>query len=127
MQKPLLLHALERHTTPPLAIVHGPSPLAYPQRLSLASQTLLAQTSVPAATVHVPLSVGAVCGGSLGTTVPFGSFALHWLALSLHHCAALQSVSFAQPTRVRIGGPSSGSGSCVERMSYVPATIVPVV
>jgi hypothetical protein len=104
---PFVLHAPERHTVPPLAIVHGPSPLAYPHLLSAVSHTPLEHTSVPAAAVHVPLSVGFVCGASLGTAVPFGSFAVQAFPLSLHQKPAEHCVSSVQPICVMIWGPSS--------------------
>ena len=95
---PLSLHAPERHTiVPPSDSEHGPSPLAYPHLLSFGSHTPLWQTSAPAAAVHVPFSVGFVCGGSLGIAVPFGSCALHVLTLMSHHMSVAQSASVLQP------------------------------
>jgi hypothetical protein len=96
-QVPPTLHAPERHTVPPVPIVHGPSPLAYPHLLSLVSQTPLLQTSVPAAAVHVPSSVGFACGGSVGITVPLESCGVHACVLSSHQLPPVQSASTLHP------------------------------
>jgi hypothetical protein len=96
-QVPLTLHAPERHTVPPVAVVHVPSPLAMPHLLSAGSQTPLTQTSVAAAVVHVPLSVGLVWVGSFGTAVPFVSLAVQVCALSRHQVPPVQSPSTLQP------------------------------
>src|SRR5262249_14000946 len=72
-QVPSVLQAPERQTVPPSDIVHGPSPFARPQRVSLVSQTALAPALRPAAWVQVPSSVG-LWPGSFGTGCPFGIF-----------------------------------------------------
>ncbi len=61
------------------------------------SQTPLTQVSAPAPAVHVPLSVGAVCGGSLGTGAPFASFGVQVWVLSWHQLPPAQSASTSQP------------------------------
>jgi hypothetical protein len=65
--------------------------------LSFTSHTPLTQTSVAAAAVHVPLRVGFVWLVSVGTAVPFGSWATHWCIVSLHHLPVAQSASTLQP------------------------------
>ena len=87
----------ERHTVAPLALVHGPSPLAKPHLLSAASHTRLTQTSVAAGALQVPLSVGLVCGASVGIPVPFTSFAVQTWVVSVHHVPPEQSASTLQP------------------------------
>lgn len=71
-----VLQAPERQSVGPSAIVHGPSPLAYPHLLSFVSQTPLAHAAAPAAAVHVPSSVG-VCPVTVGTGWPFATFGTH--------------------------------------------------
>jgi hypothetical protein len=61
------------------------------------SHTALVQTSVAAGAVQLPLSVGFVCGASLGSAVPFGSLAEQVWAVSLHQLPAVQSASTLQP------------------------------
>src|SRR3977135_3654060 len=61
------------------------------------SQTPLTHTSAPAAGVHMPPSVGFVCGASVGTAVPFMSFGVHMCAISLHQLPPAQSASTLQP------------------------------
>jgi hypothetical protein len=63
----------------------------------LVSQTPLVHVSAPAAAVQVPLSVGFVCGGSVGTTIPLGSVGKQAFMLSLHHLPVGQSASTLQP------------------------------
>jgi len=65
--------------------------------LSFGSHTWLVQTSVAAAVVHRPFSVGPVCVASVGIAVPFASVALHVCADSSHHSWAGQSLSTLQP------------------------------
>jgi hypothetical protein len=65
--------------------------------LSFTSQTPLAQTSAPAAVVHVPFRVGFVWLASVGTAVPFASCATHACIVSLHHLPVEQSASTLQP------------------------------
>ena len=93
---PLVAHTVERHTVVPFTPVHGPSPFLKPQRLST-SQTLLWHTSVPAGAVHEPFSVGFMCCGSVGITMPFGSCGAHACIASLHQVPAAQSASTLQP------------------------------
>jgi hypothetical protein len=56
-QLPSTLHEPERHTTGPVATVHGPSAALSPQSLSV-SQTPETHTAVAAAGEHVPVSAG---------------------------------------------------------------------
>src|SRR5262249_22575274 len=49
----------ERQTRPASSALHGPSPLARPQRWSAASQTPARQTAAPTAGVHCPPSGGS--------------------------------------------------------------------
>jgi hypothetical protein len=65
--------------------------------LSFVSQTPPTQTSFPAAAVHVPFSVGFVCGASVGTAVPLGSCAVQVVVLSSHQSPLMQSASASQP------------------------------
>jgi hypothetical protein len=96
-QVPLVLHMPEMQTVPPFTTVQGPSPFAKPQTFPFVSQTPLWHTTRAAAGVHVPLIVGLVCAGSLGTAVPFMSFGVHAWAVSLHQLPAVQSASTLQP------------------------------
>jgi hypothetical protein len=96
-QTPAMLHEPERQTVPPVRIVHGPSPLAKPQRLSAGSQTPLEHVRVPACSVHVPLRVGFVWGGSFATGCPLGAFGVQTCDVSLHQVPAKQSPSTLQP------------------------------
>jgi hypothetical protein len=61
------------------------------------SQTPLAQVSVAAPAEHVPLSVGLVCGASVGTVVPFATFAAQLCVEMRHQLPPLQSPSTLQP------------------------------
>jgi hypothetical protein len=94
---PVVTQVAERQTVAPFMLVHGPSPLAYPQRLSVVSQTPLAHASAPAAAVHIPLSVGELCGGSVGTGIPFATAGVHACVVSLHQSPAGQSASTLHP------------------------------
>ena len=78
-------------------MVQGPSPTAKPQRLSVGSQTPLAQTSVAAGAVHMPFSVGLVCGPSVGSAPPLAIGAVHVWVLSSHQLPPPQSPSTLQP------------------------------
>jgi hypothetical protein len=71
------------------------------------SHTVLVQTNVPAAVVHVPLSVGLVWGASVGTLLPLANVGVHWLPEMLHHLPAPQIASFEQPMVVKIFEPTS--------------------
>ena len=62
----------------------------------MVSQTPLAQVSVAAAGLHVPSSVGLVCGASVGIEVPLVSVAVQVCAPSLHQLPAGQSASTKQ-------------------------------
>jgi hypothetical protein len=58
-------------------------------------QAALRQTSAPAPAVHMPFSVGKLCGGSTGIGVPFDNFGIHVLCDSKHqdwdeHWASLE-------------------------------------
>jgi hypothetical protein len=94
---PLVAHTMDRHTLAPSAPVQGPSPFAYPHSLSFVSQTPLLQTSVPAAAVQTPFSVGFVCAVSVGMPTPFASWGVHSWAVSLHQLPEGQSESTLQP------------------------------
>ena len=94
---PLALHAPLRHTVGPVATVHGPSPSAKPHSLSFVSHTPAAQTSVPAAAVHVAFSVGFVCGGSFGMFCPFASLGVQTCVVSSHQLPPVRSASTSQP------------------------------
>jgi hypothetical protein len=98
---PFVLQAAERHTTPPLAIVHGPWPAAKPHRLSALSQTPLWQTKVAAGTVQLPSSVGVMCGGSVGSGLPLASVGWQVREPCWHQFPVAQSVSKLQPPAER--------------------------
>jgi hypothetical protein len=65
--------------------------------LSPAEQTLLTQTRLAASDVHVPSSVGLVCGTSVGSAVPFVSSGVQAWLLSRHQLPVEQSASTLQP------------------------------
>jgi hypothetical protein len=52
---------------------------------------------MPAAAVQVPSRVGVMCGGSLGTGMPFASWGTHMCIVSLHQLPPAQSLSTLQP------------------------------
>ena len=80
-----------------LAVVQVPLPFSLPHLSSPVSHTAAWQTKLPAPTVHLPFSVGFVCGTSTGMVVPLASFGVQtWLA-SLHHWLLVQSASTLQP------------------------------
>jgi len=99
--RPFALQLPERHTTAPLAAVHGPCPAAKPHSLSALSQTALWQTSAAAGDEQLPSRVGLVCGASVGSGLPFGSVALQVCELCSHHLPLAQSASRLQPLAER--------------------------
>ena len=88
---------VERQTVAPSVAVHGPSPFAKPHSLSLVSQTPLVHTSIPAAALHVPSSVGLLCGASDGNALALGSVGRQAFMLTSHHLPMGQSASTLQP------------------------------
>jgi hypothetical protein len=65
--------------------------------LSVVSHTALVQTRDAAPTVQVAFSTGFMCGGSLGMSVPLGSFAVHVCDVSSHQSPPAQSASTLHP------------------------------
>jgi hypothetical protein len=57
---------------------------------------MLAQTSAPAPAVHMPFSVGFVCGPSVGRAPPFAIFGVQVCTLSSHQLPPEQSASTLQ-------------------------------
>jgi hypothetical protein len=96
-QRPSVSHTAERHTTSPFVIEQGPSSLAKPHLLSEKSQTPLWQTKIAAGPEHVPLSTGLVCEGSFGIGWPFASTGTQAWTDSLHQLPVEQSESTTQP------------------------------
>jgi hypothetical protein len=108
---PVVMHCPAMHSG---VVVQPASPSLMPHTFPLGSQTPVVQTSVAAAAVQLPFSVGFVCGASVGIGVAFASVGVHFATDSSHQLPARQFESIVQPTRVAMGGPRSGSGSWVE-------------
>jgi len=124
---PVVAQMFERQTALPFVPVHGPSPFAKPHSLSLVSHTPLTQTTVPAAAVHVPFSVGPVWAASVGTATPFASWGVHMCAVSLHQLPAPQSASVKQAVpHEPVVGLQNGPG-CVPVVQLVSFTHLPQV
>jgi hypothetical protein len=107
---PAVMHTPAMHSG---VVVHPASPSLMPQTFPFGSQTPAVHTSVAAAAVQVPLSVGFLCGASVGIGVAFARVGVHFAVASSHQFPVRQFASAVQPTRVSMAGPSSGSGSCV--------------
>ena len=108
---PVVTHTPAMHSG---VVVHPGSPSLMPHTFPFGSQTPVVQTSVAAAAVQVPLSVGFLCGGSPGIGEAFARVGVHFAVDSSHQFPVRQFASAVQPTSVLMGGPRSGSGSCVE-------------
>jgi hypothetical protein len=90
---PVVMHTPLMHSG---VVVQPGSPSSIPHTWTVGSQTPLAQTRVAAAAVQVPLSVGFVCGASVGIAVAFGSVGLHLPSASSHQLPAPHSASLVQ-------------------------------
>ena len=90
---PAVMHTPLMHSG---VVVHPGSPSSMPHTLPVGSQTPLEQTSVAAAAVHVPLSVGFVCAVSVGIGVPFARVGVHCPSVSSHQLPAPHSASVVQ-------------------------------
>jgi hypothetical protein len=104
---PVVMHTPAMHSG---VVVHPGSPSLMPHTFPFVSQTPVVHTSVAAAAVQVPLSVGFVCGASVGTGVLFGSVGVHLPSASSHqlpapHWASVVQVVVQAPVVVLQIGP----------------------
>jgi hypothetical protein len=104
---PVVMHCPAMHSG---VVVQPGSPSLMPHTFPLVSQTPVVQTSVAAAAVQVPFSVGFVCGASVGIGVAFASVGVHLPRASSHQLPAPHSASVVQvvvqaPVVVSQNGP----------------------